>query len=63
MHVTYTGPFDEVEVPVLGLVAQRGKPIEVDPEVGELLCEQEHWQQSNGRRKPSAQDTAEGTDK
>jgi hypothetical protein len=60
MHVTYTGPFDEVEIPVLGITAQRGKAIEVDSEVGQSLCEQTDWEQSNGRKK--GKESSEGTD-
>jgi hypothetical protein len=60
MHVTYVGPIDEVEIPVLGIVAPRGKPIEVDPEVGEALCQQGDWQQSNGRRKQNDAETEGG---
>ena len=63
MHVIYTGPFDEVDVPALNLAAvERNKPIEVDPEIGELLCQQEHWEQANGRRNRKPVTETEGTD-
>jgi len=63
MHVIYTGPFDEVDVPALNLVAvPRGKPIEVGPEAGEVLCQQEHWEQANGRRNRKPATETEGTD-
>lgn len=33
MKLTYTGPYDEVEIPSLGLTCKRGESIDVSPEV------------------------------
>lgn len=44
MKVTYVGPFEEVEVPSLGVVAVRGVPVEVpDAAAKELLTQRDNW--------------------
>ena len=49
MQVVYTGPIDAVEIAELGLIAQRGKAVEVPDEFGERLCEQSCWEQPSAR--------------
>jgi hypothetical protein len=43
MRVTYNGPLEAVEVAVLGVVCERGKSIDVDPDIAEALAKQEDW--------------------
>jgi hypothetical protein len=48
--VQYVGPFDEVEVPALGAIVKRGKPVEVDSDLAkEMLKQEDNWE----RPKPS----------
>jgi hypothetical protein len=43
-QVVYHGPFDEVEVPALGQVVKRGRPIEVDSDLAkEMLKQEDNW--------------------
>ncbi|MGH3834190.1 MAG: hypothetical protein ACREX8_14245 [Gammaproteobacteria bacterium] len=56
MRVTYTGPFDEVEVPVLNLTAKRGLAIDVPKDAGEALCQQSCWEHE--MRRPTAKENA-----
>lgn len=42
--VEWHGPFDEVEVPALGTIVKRGKPIEVDSDLAkEMLKQEDNW--------------------
>ena len=50
MRIKYTGPFDAVEVPALGLIVDRGKSLEVDDEIGESLCSQDSWEEIASRK-------------
>lgn len=43
MQVKYTGPLLEVEVPDAGIVAEQGKAVTVDSDVGKRLLEQDCW--------------------
>ncbi|GAB3429830.1 hypothetical protein [Actinophytocola sediminis] len=43
MRVTYTGPFDGVEIAALGVVVERGKSVEVDDDIGVTLLDQAGW--------------------
>lgn len=44
MRVIYEGPCASVEVPALGIVAERGVPVEVEDEkVAKALLEQGTW--------------------
>jgi len=43
MRVVYNGPYDVVEVPILGIVVRRGEPIEVRDGDAELLLQQDVW--------------------
>lgn len=48
--VRYIGPFDEVEVPAIGQVVKRLKPIEVDGDLAKAMLDQpDNWE----RPKPS----------
>lgn len=49
MRVVYTGPFDEVEVPALGMVVRNGVPVEVLDDAGALLCEQSCWERASSK--------------
>lgn len=40
MQVKYIGPFNEVEVPSLGVVVKRDGTVDVDDATGAALCEQ-----------------------
>ena len=51
MKVTYTGPFDAVEVPAAGIVAEKGKPVEVPDELGKNLLEQDCWAEPKEKSK------------
>lgn len=44
MRVTYVGPHDAVEIPVLGVAVQRGDSIEVPNEIGHELVKQASWE-------------------
>lgn len=57
MQVMYTGPFDEIEVPTLGLVAKSGEPVDVTPEDGERLLEQDCWERPNGRKNRKSEES------
>ena len=51
---TYSGPYDQVEIPALGLVVKYGEPVEVDTDTAKLLDEQpDNW------AKPSTKNTKE----
>lgn len=44
-RIKYVGPHDEVEVPSLGLVCQRGESVEVDASTAKQLTAQpDNWQ-------------------
>lgn len=43
MRITYTGPHVAVDVPALGLRAQRERPIEVPDEIATQLLNQRCW--------------------
>lgn len=43
-RITYTGPYDEVDLPALGMTCKRGASITVDdPELAASLLEQDVW--------------------
>lgn len=44
--VVYDGPFEAVEVPEAGIVAERGKPVDVDEEIAARLLEQDTWREA-----------------
>jgi hypothetical protein len=53
MQIAYVGPYDEVEVPELGLVVPKNTPILVDDEVGKNMCKQDGvWSESKSAGKP-----------
>lgn len=66
----YKGPFDAMEVPEAGIVAERLKPVEVDTELAKrLLMQEDNWERPPAPRpkrsrkrppakKPAASDTA-----
>lgn len=60
MLIVYEGPSDAVEVPALGLIAERGVPVEVDPdgvEVAKELITQECWSEVKpGKREKPKED-------
>lgn len=63
MQVTYVGPFDEVEVPALGLVVKKGRPFFVDNELGEQLCKQDVWEQAGAAKsRKASKPVTEGSD-
>lgn len=44
VQVVYNGPFDEVNVPSLGLESViKGEPVSVDQADADLLCQQAIW--------------------
>lgn len=43
MQLTYVGPCAAVEVPELGIVAERGVPVEVEDKVAKSLLQQDTW--------------------
>ena len=43
-QIKYVGPFDEVEVPVLGITAKQGVPVEIDTAPAQVLAEQADWE-------------------
>lgn len=47
MRVTYVGPHDAVEIPVLNLATKRGEPIEVPNDIGHELVKQSSWETAN----------------
>lgn len=57
MRVTYSGPFEAVEVPALGVVIERGSATEVPDDIGKSLCKQNDWKESG--RKSSIKDEPE----
>jgi hypothetical protein len=61
-QVVYNGPYEQVEVPTLGLIATRGESIDVAEADGKLLCEQECWEPANksAGRSRKADKTEEG---
>lgn len=57
MKVRYDGPFDEVEIPDLGVVVKRGEEFEVDSTQGAALLEQsENFTKSGKSDKTSTQE-------
>jgi hypothetical protein len=44
MRVTYVGPFDEVEIPSLGIAVKRNEAVDVPDDVGHDLVAQTDWQ-------------------
>ena len=47
--VAYNGPYSAVEVPSLGLTAEKGDPIEVADEVAQALIRQ-GWQEIKAKK-------------
>lgn len=55
MRVTYVGPHDAVEIPVLDTVVKRGESIEVPSDIGHELVKQDSWETATiFRSKPNA---------
>jgi hypothetical protein len=52
MEIIYDGPYEQVEVPTLNVIATRGEPISVSEEDGKRLCEQEHWRSTRSSGRP-----------
>lgn len=47
MRVTYVGPHDAVEIPVLNVACKRGESIEVPNDIGHDLVMQASWETAN----------------
>jgi len=47
--VAYNGPYSAVEVPSLGLTAEKGDPIEVADDIAQALLRQ-GWQEIKAKR-------------
>lgn len=60
MRIVYTGPFAAVDVPSLGITAQRDVPIEVPDEPAARLLEQSTIWAKATSPKPSTAKTKEG---
>lgn len=59
MRITYIGPFVAVDVPSLGITAQRGVPIEVPDSAAKSLLEQSTvWAEAKSSPKPSTAKTS-----
>lgn len=43
MKLKYTGPFEGVEIPVLGIVVARGESAEITGDVAEELLKRDDW--------------------
>lgn len=59
MLIVYEGPIDAVEVPALGLIAERGVPVEVDTDLvdeAKKLLEQGCWSEVKPGKKTSKED-------
>lgn len=57
MKVKYVGPFDEVEIPSLGVVVKNGDEIEVEAGIANGLLEQsENFKKSASKSDKSAQE-------
>jgi len=49
VKLTYTGPYDEVEIPSAGVVCKRGETVDVPDELGKSLLEQaDNWRAKAG---------------
>jgi hypothetical protein len=59
MKLKYVGPFDEVEVPSLGLVVKRLGTVEIVGEPAQNLREQGDWEWVKPAAKAESQPTAE----
>lgn len=50
MKVTYTGPFDEIEINATGQLVKHNATIDVEDALGELLCEQvDNWKPAKSK--------------
>ena len=58
MRLIYQGPFDGVEIPVLGdLVVKRGEPVDIPSEIAEqLLGQGDNWTKAGRKQKPAQED-------
>lgn len=59
MRVTYVGPHDAVEIPLLDVAVKRGESIDVPAEVGHELVKQDAWETAN-LFQPGSPDDADG---
>ncbi len=50
-HVKYVGPHEAVEIPALGISAERGQTIEVDEGAALALTAQADWEAAKAPRK------------
>jgi hypothetical protein len=50
VKLVYDGPHDAVEVPAAGVVAERGKAVEVADDVAADLLEQDTWKKAGAKK-------------
>ncbi len=63
MKVEYIGPLDSVFVPAIGGHAKRGEAVEVEDEIGSLLCEQrDSWREVRPKGKGETPSPASADD-
>lgn len=53
MRVTYVGPHDAVEIPVLDIAVKRGDSIDVPNDIGHELVKQASWETAMFKPKPN----------